>query len=80
MVDLSLAGAGVEVGKPLVPGTQVRLEIVAPTLWDPLVLRGRTVWSGAATSPARAGLAFEHDDRALVYALFELMGAHGYEV
>lgn len=79
IVDLSLAGACIEVAHPLPAGTPVRIEIVAPTLWDPLVLRCRAVWSGAPTT-ARAGLSFEHADAAPVFALFELLDAHAYEV
>jgi hypothetical protein len=78
IVDLSLAGACIEVEEPLSPGTRVRLEIVAPSLWDPVVVRCRTVWTGAP-STARTGLSFEHSDSALVFALFELLEAHAYE-
>jgi len=78
IVDLSLAGACIEVEQPLAPGTRVRVEIVAPTLWDPVVVRCRTVWSGAPSSP-RVGLSFEHSESALVFALFELLEAHAYE-
>ena len=78
IVDLSLAGACIEVEQPLSPGTRVRMEIVAPTLWDPVVVRCRAVWSGAP-STARTGLSFEHSDSALVFALFELLEAHAYE-
>jgi len=78
IVDLSLAGACIEVEQPLSPGTRVRMEIVAPTLWDPVVVRCRAVWSGAPSSP-RSGLSFEHSESALVFALFELLEAHAYE-
>jgi len=78
IVDLSLAGACIEVEQPLAPGTRVRMEIVAPTLWDPVVVRCRAVWSGAPSSP-RSGLSFEHSESALVFALFELLEAHAYE-
>jgi hypothetical protein len=78
IVDLSLAGACVEVERPLDPGTRVRMEIVAPTLWDPVVVRCRAVWSGAPVSP-RTGLSFEHGESSLVFALFELLEAHAYE-
>jgi hypothetical protein len=78
IVDLSLAGACVEVDEPLTPGTRVRMEIVAPTLWDPVVVPCRAVWSGAPSSP-RSGLFFEHSESALVFAIFELLEAHAYE-
>jgi len=78
IVDLSLAGACIEGDEPVLPGARVRVEIVAPTLWDPLVVKCRAVWSGSPNSP-RTGLSFEHADSALVFALFELLEAHAYE-
>jgi hypothetical protein len=78
IVDLSLAGACIELDQALDPGTRVRIQIVAPTLWDPVVVSCRAVWSGAP-STARAGLTFEHSASALVFALFELLEAHAYE-
>jgi hypothetical protein len=78
IVDLSLAGACIEAQQPVLPGARVRVEIVAPTLWDPLVVKCRAVWSGSPSSP-RTGLSFEHADSALVFALFELLEAHAYE-
>jgi hypothetical protein len=80
IVNLSLGGACIEVGEPFALGTSLTLEIVAPTLWDPLVLRGRVVWSrGDRGATPRAGLSFEHDDPARAFALFELLGAHEYD-
>jgi PilZ domain len=81
IVNLSLGGACIEAGEPVAPGSFVTLEIVAPTLWDPLVLRGRVVWSrGERGSPPRSGLSFEHDDATRAFGLFELLGAHDYDV
>jgi hypothetical protein len=81
IVNLSLGGACIEVAEPIALGTSLTLEILAPTLWDPLVLRGKVVWSrGDRGSTPRAGLSFEHADAARAYALFELLGAHDYDV
>jgi hypothetical protein len=81
IVNLSLGGACIEVVEPIALGTPLTLEILAPTLWDPLVLRGKVVWSrGDRGSTPRAGLSFEHADAARAYALFELLGAHDYDV
>jgi hypothetical protein len=81
IVNLSLAGACVEMGRPVPIGTPVKVEIMAPTLWDPLVLRGRVVWSTEPRGAARrAGVHFEHHEAAHAFALFELLGAHNYEV
>lgn len=76
-MNLSLGGACIEVGEEVVPGARLTLEIVAPTLWDPLVLPGRVVWSKSERGTShRAGLSFEHTDPARAFALFELLGAH----
>ncbi|MEJ7728930.1 MAG: hypothetical protein WKG00_06930 [Polyangiaceae bacterium] len=60
----------------------VTLEVTAPTLWDPLVLRGRVAWVRRATGnrPMRAGIRFEHRDASALFALFQLLGAHAYDV
>jgi len=80
VVNLGLGGACIETLEPMAIGAVVTLEIVAPTLWDPLVLSGRVVWSrGDRGSRPRAGLAFEHKDAARAFALFELLGAHAYD-
>ena len=59
----------------------VTLEVLAPTLWDPLVLAGKIAWirrsgPGRAT---RAGLRFEHREPSALYALFQLLSAHAYD-
>ncbi len=80
IVNLSLGGACVEVAVPLSTGAALTLEILAPTLWDPLVLRGRVVWSRADRgAPLRAGLCFEPTSPSRAFALFELLGAHRYD-
>jgi len=60
----------------------VTLELTAPTLWDPLPLRGRVAWirRGAAGKPARAGIRFEHHDAGSLFALHELLAATGFDV
>jgi PilZ domain len=81
LINLSLGGACVEVGAALAVGTWVSVEILAPTLWDPLILRGRVVWiRDVRGSAVRAGLHFEHSDAARAFALFELLDVHDYEL
>lgn len=57
----------------------VVLEVVSPTLWDPIVLRGKVAWlrGPRGTEPARFGVRFEHADQGGLFALFQLLGAHG---
>ena len=81
LINLGLGGACVGVGGALAVGTWVSVEILAPTLWDPLILRGRVVWSREVRgSGVRAGLHFEHSDAARAFALFDLLGVHDYEL
>jgi hypothetical protein len=80
IVNLSLGGACIEVADPVLLGASLELEIVAPTLWDPLVLKGRVVWARPDKgSRHRAGLSFEVGDPARAFALFELLSAHDYD-
>ncbi len=81
VVDLSLAGAGLELAEPVEPGTPLLVEITSPTLWDPLPLRGRVVWfqPGQPRAPGRAGVQFVADDSPQLFALFEVLAAHAFE-
>jgi hypothetical protein len=59
----------------------VTIEVMAPTLWDPLVLSGKIAWirRGAQGRALRAGLRFEHREASALYALFQLLGTQGYD-
>jgi hypothetical protein len=82
--DLGLGGACIELieGVGVVePETVVTLEVTAPTLWDPLTLRGTVAWiRRGAVRPARAGVRFEHHDAAALFALYQLLGTHAYDL
>ena len=81
--DLGLGGAGLEL--PDAPALEaqapITLEVTAPTLWDPLILRGTVAWlrRGAAGKPMRTGVRFEHHDAAALYALYQMLDAHVFE-
>lgn len=85
--DLGLGGACVELpgaaldpeGGGLAPGVLVTLEIVTPTRWDPILLRGAIAWARRDGDAGRAGIRFEHDDSAALFALLQLLGAHAAE-
>jgi len=81
VIDLSLAGAGLELIDTLTPGSPLLVEVTSPTLWDPLPLRGQVVWfqAGAGRNPGRAGVRFVADDSPQLFALFEVLAAHVYE-
>lgn len=86
--NLGLGGACVELAprSPLEAqllrlDAAILLEVVAPSLWDPLVLRGRIAWlrRSAGDRPARMGLRFEHQEEGSLFALFQLLGAQAYD-
>jgi hypothetical protein len=82
--DIGLGGACVEavLGEPpLRLEASVVLEVVAPTLWDPLVLRGRVAWlrPGRTGEASRFGVRFDHAEQGGVFALFHLLGANTYD-
>ena len=91
VLDLSLAGAGVETDEPLVPGERLSVSLATPTMWDPLVLDAVVAWAhpvrasaevdarGRSRAVARAGIAFDYPTPALVLAMFEMLTTLGYE-
>lgn len=92
MIDISLAGAGLETEEPLVPGERVSVSFATPTLWDPLVLGAVVAWSHAALPRepgsalvrgrppvARAGIAFDYPAPDVVLAMFEMLTTLGYD-
>jgi hypothetical protein len=82
IVDLGLGGACLELGEPLAAGTEVLIEIRTPTLWDPLLLPGSVAWSRRLfiEAPFRLGIRFLHHSPAALLALFDLLGAHGFDL
>jgi hypothetical protein len=93
VVDVSLAGAGLETEEMLLPGERITLAFQTPTLWDPLVITAVVTWSAPprareAASPlpvgrhrpmARAGVAFDYPAPDIVYAMFEMLTTLDYE-
>lgn len=80
VVDISLAGAGLELDEALVPGERLAVEVQTPTLWDPLVIPAVVAWTrltGAAR--ARAGVRFDHEGPASVFATWEMLDALVYD-
>jgi hypothetical protein len=88
--NIGLGGARVVVDRPVAAGDALSLSFTAPTLWDPLVLRGQVAWVGrppvaqaavaqAAAGPRPVGVAFDHKATDAVFALYELIVTLGYE-
>jgi len=85
--NLGLGGACIELAPLAKEGVLLRvdsiviLEVTAPSLWDPLILRARVAWSrrSHADRPARLGVRFEHTEQGGLFALFQLLGAHAYD-
>ncbi|OJY21977.1 MAG: hypothetical protein BGO98_34675 [Myxococcales bacterium 68-20] len=91
VIDLHLAGAGLETDEPLVAGERVTIAFATPTLWDPLVLTAVVAWAhplattneldalGRPRSIARSGLAFDYPTPDATLAMFEMLVAIGFE-
>lgn len=81
VADIGLGGARVLVREPLPVGTPVRLELVAPTLWDPLVLGATVAWCSPLekTEAALVGVTFCHGSGADVRALVQLIASCAYD-
>ncbi len=82
--NLGLGGACVELpldseaeGQLLRLDAAIHLEVMSPTLWDPLVLRGRIAWLRRSTADraARVGIRFEHQEEGSLFALFQLLAS-----
>lgn len=91
VIDLHLAGAGIEIGEPLTAGEHLSVAFATPTLWDPLVLTAVVAWAhplrstdeldarGRPRSSARAGLAFHYRTPDATLAMFEMLIAIEFE-
>jgi hypothetical protein len=91
VVDLSLAGAGLETDEPLVPGERLSVTLSTPTMWDPLVIDAVVAWAhpprtstevdaiGRSRTVSRAGVAFDYPNPTLVLPLFEMLATLGFE-
>jgi hypothetical protein len=85
LANISFGGArlALDGGAPAEAGDALRLSLLAPSLWDPLALRGRVVWvdgGGGATNAIRhLGIAFVHESPRAVLALHDLISALAYE-
>lgn len=87
--DVGIGGACIAVDDPLEPGDSLTLSVTGPTLWDPLLLRGRVAWVETSASlrereelfpsssprpgARHAGLTLEHRSRDDVLAWCELI-------
>jgi hypothetical protein len=95
VVDISLAGAGLETEEMLAPGERITLAFQTPTLWDPLVLTAVVTWSapprprdgaslgvgtvGRHRPMARSGVCFDYPSPDIVFATFEMLTTLDYE-
>lgn len=78
VVDLSLGGVCLETSEPVEPGIRVTVEVLVPTLWDPLVLEGRVAWVRRRNEDVRMGIELQHRATGPLFALVELLAAHAY--
>lgn len=88
--DLGFGGASIDISDPtlrsatqaislpvdLSTGSHLVLEVVAPSLWDPLYLPGKIVWNlrdAASGQPTRAGVRFDPLGATTLMSLFEVL-------
>ena len=91
VIDITLAGAGLETEDALTPGDRVTVAFATPTLWDPLVLTAVIAWAhpvapsnetdplGRPRLVARAGLAFDYPSADATLAMFDMLVAVGFD-
>lgn len=91
VIDLSLAGAGLETEEALIPGDRLSISFSTPTMWDPLVLSAIVAWAdaprptndldalGRPRIAARAGVVFDYPDPSTTLAMFEMLATLGFE-
>ncbi len=80
-MDIGLGGASLLVGRPVVAGTRIQLEMVSPHLWDPLVVAGsvRWAWQADERGVTRVGLRFEPTSGQQVHAITDLIASTAFE-
>ena len=91
VVDVSIAGAGLETEVPLAPGEHLDVSFATPTLWDPLIVPAVVAWAapprptatydalGRPRVVARAGLRFDYPNPDAALAMFEMLATLDYE-
>jgi hypothetical protein len=91
VIDLSLAGAGIETDEPFFPGDRISVTLATPTMWDPLVIEAVVAWAhpprpalptdslGRSRTVSRSGIVFDHPTPSSVLAMFEMLATIGYE-
>ena len=91
VIDLSLAGAGLETDQPLIPGERLTITLATPTMWDPLVVEAVVAWAhpprataavdslGRSRTVARGGVVFDYPTPSVVLSMFEMLATLGYE-
>lgn len=91
MLDLHIAGAGLETDEPLVPGDRLTVAFSTPTRWDPLIVSAIVVWAhplrpkqevdllGRPKQSARAGLMFDYESPESTYAMYEMLEAINFD-
>ena len=79
VVDLGLGGACLELSEPLSDGQRVCIQLLAPNLWEPLLVDAQVAWQRAIGAATRVGVRFEHYSGATLLALVDLIATHEYQ-
>ena len=91
VIDIHVAGAGLETDEALPAGERVSIAFATPTLWDPLILSAEIVWAhpprptdeldalGRPRAVARAGVRFDYPSPDTVLAMYDMIGAIAFD-
>ena len=91
VLDLHIAGVGLETEEPLIAGDRLTIAFATPTRGDPLVVSAVVAWAhplrpkqevdvlGRPKQSARAGLAFDYETPEGTLAMYELLEAINFE-
>jgi hypothetical protein len=79
LIDVGLGGARISGELDTYVGAQVLLAVDSPHRWDPMSLDARVAWTRVHEGETEVGLAFDHNTRATLRALLELMVDDLYE-
>ena len=80
LANIGLGGVCCDLPRALDVGDRVTVEVVTPTLWDPLLIVGHVAWSQSSDRGSfRVGIRFEHKRESVLRSLLELLAAEGFD-
>jgi hypothetical protein len=73
--NLGIGGACIELMEVVPQGTTLRIQIIAPSMWDPLIVGAEVAWARADPEGrhAQIGVSFEPQSGAVLAQVLELL-------